>query len=87
MHICSPVAFLKRLTSHIFHPQGKAGWCRGVGGFAQLLLVRSMGFYLTVIVLRHPDELLPGAVIVPSQRSVRSSSYFELTLLCFMLSI
>lgn len=85
--MCSSVAFLKCLTTHIFHPWGKAGMCRGMWGFAHLLLVRSMNFYLSVVVLRHTDELLPGAVILPSQRSVRSSSYFELTLLCLMLNI
>lgn len=84
---CSSVAFFKRLTTHNFHPHRKAGRCRRAWGFAQLLLVRSTSFYLSVVVVRHTDELLPGAVIVPSQRSVRSSSYFELTLLCFLLSI
>lgn len=87
MHMCSSVAFLKCLATYIFHPWGKAGMCKGMWGFAQLLLVRSMNFYLSVVVLKHTDELLPGAVILPSQRSVRSSSYFELTLLCLMLNI
>lgn len=58
----------------------------GTGSWG-VLLVKSTDFFLSVTVLRHTDELLPGAVIVPSQRSVCSSSYFELTLLHFMLSI
>lgn len=87
MHMGSSVAFLKCLTTYIFHPWGKAGICKGMWGFAQLLLVRSMDFYLSVVLLRHPDELLPGAVILPSQRSVRSDGYFELTLPCLMLNI
>lgn len=60
---------------------------RGVWGFAQLLLLWSMDLYLSVVLLRHTDELLPGTVILPSQRSVHSDGYFELTLLCLTLNI
>jgi len=86
VRICSSVAVFKRLTSHVFHPQGKAGRCRGWGGVCSTAASKEHGFLFFCHSTKTFRWTSARGCHCSFSRSVRSSSYFELTLLGFMLS-